>query len=281
MVGTGQLVERLRAKLSGDNNVNRVGVTEKGNSGRWTFIVRVSSDVGVIDYMAMSDKFAEIKRKAELGDVDAQLELADRLFDGDGIEQNKAKAIDLYKAAAEKGNSVAQFELAGIYEEGEHINGRDLEQALFWYGESAKAGYAPAQYALGTLYEEGAVVEKDLSQALHWFQLASDQGDADALKKLGDIFSQGLGVGVDETRAIDYYRKAAANGNIYAKAKLIQYGRKAGLSRYQLDKLKEDILVELGEGSKSRQIVKGVYIAISLLVLVAMVTVYLLYSWSQ
>lgn len=229
----------------------------------------------------MSDKFAEIKRKAELGDVDAQLELADCLFDGDGIEKNEDKAIELYKAAAEKGNSVAQFELAGIYEEGEHINGRDLEQALFWYRESAKAGYAPAQYALGTLYEDGGMVEKDLSQALHWFNLASGQGDADALKKLGDVFAQGLGVEADEIKAIDYYRKAAANENIYAKAKSIQYGRKSGLSRYQLDKLKEDILIELGEGGKSRQILKGVYIAISLLVLVAMVAGYLLYSWSQ
>ena len=63
------------------------------------------------------------------------------LYDrGDIVEKDKTKALDWFKAAAEKGLAVAQFNVGYAYHKG-----NDLEQALKWYEQALKNGYKQAQ----------------------------------------------------------------------------------------------------------------------------------------
>ncbi len=50
------------------------------------------------------------------------------------------KAVQWYEKAAAQGNTVAQYQLAEIYEKGEGIP-QDLKKARYYYEEAAKGKY--------------------------------------------------------------------------------------------------------------------------------------------
>ena len=65
----------------------------------------------------------------------------------------------------------------------------------------AEKGDPAAQYLLGTLYVEGKGVERDDTTAFTWFQRAANQGDARAQYNLGASYVEGAGVQKSETDA--------------------------------------------------------------------------------
>jgi TPR repeat protein len=46
---------------------------------------------------------------------------------GEGVPQNDAKAMDLYKKAANKGDSDAQYNIGVMYKKGEGVRRNDTE----------------------------------------------------------------------------------------------------------------------------------------------------------
>lgn len=89
---------------------------------------------------------------------------------------------------AEKGDNLAQVELATALENGEGIN-KDIELAVSWYCQAASRGSVDAQRSLGWIYATGKGVEKDDNLASYWLSRAAKSGDAYAgrlLKLIGD-----------------------------------------------------------------------------------------------
>jgi TPR repeat protein len=68
-------------------------------------------------------------------------------FNGIGTNVDNQKAFELYKKAANLGNSVAQYNLASMYES----DVKDIKQAIYWYKASACQGYPNARYRLESL----------------------------------------------------------------------------------------------------------------------------------
>jgi TPR repeat protein len=65
---------------------------------------------------------------------------------------------------------------------------QDYAEALRLYRLAAAQGYAMAQYNVGVMFENGEGVAQDRAEAVRWYRLAAAQGDADAtaaLKRLG------------------------------------------------------------------------------------------------
>ena len=85
--------------------------------------------------------FLSLMEEAKNGNTDAQIELGDRYFDGDGISKNIDLSIKWYKKAAEQGSADAQFELAVIYEDDEILfgNGR-VEEANIIFDKFGTVG---------------------------------------------------------------------------------------------------------------------------------------------
>ena len=83
--------------------------------------------------------------------------LAQRYENGDGgVEQDGARAMELYHEAAEKrGNSEAMNKLGTIYRLGELGVERDRTRALNYYRSASDAGCARASGRLATFYEYG------------------------------------------------------------------------------------------------------------------------------
>jgi len=59
---------------------------------------------------------------------------------------------------------------------------------------AAERGNAAAQYNLGVMYEDGRGVTRDDAQAAAWYRKAADQGDAVAKDNLRLMHEQGRGV---------------------------------------------------------------------------------------
>jgi len=66
------------------------------------------------------------------------------------VPQNPAQAARLFRAAAERGNALAQFELGRAYAEGRGLQ-EDRRQAVHWLSAAASAGLSAAADYLRTL----------------------------------------------------------------------------------------------------------------------------------
>ena len=111
------------------------------------------------------------RKAAELGDAQAQLELAELYQAGDGVPKDMDMAIKWYEKAAAQDHYEAQLALALHYLE-------DLdepEEALILLEKSAKQGNSTAQYRLGLLYLGEPPIAMDKLKAWHYFSLAADK----------------------------------------------------------------------------------------------------------
>ena len=99
--------------------------------------------------LVKSDKKAAkiLKRAVELGAVHAMIELG-RLYEtGSGIKLDKKKAERLYRAAVDRGDAVAQNNLAYLLD----TVGR-FEEAVRYYALSADQGQTFGEFNLGICY---------------------------------------------------------------------------------------------------------------------------------
>jgi len=79
---------------------------------------------------------------------------------GSGVDQDDTIAADWYRKAAVLGNLEAQLRLADCYRDGRGVP-RDMAQAAEWYRKAAEQGDLAAQATLGLLYSMGQGVSRD------------------------------------------------------------------------------------------------------------------------
>jgi TPR repeat protein len=102
----------------------------------------------------------------------------------DGVEainrRDYATALQLLRPLAENGNPDAQINLGNMYFDGNGVP-QDNTESVKWYLLAANQGSADAQIALGFLYEYGEAVPQDYVQAHKWFDLAGSNLYRDTL----------------------------------------------------------------------------------------------------
>lgn len=163
--------------------------------------------------------FEYFQEAAELGNVDAQYELASCFYFGRGTDENEESAVVWYRKAAESGHIKAQFQLAQCYFRGRGVE-KDEGIAVIWYGRAAEQGHAEAQCMLGVFYNHGTGVPKSESTAVIWYRKAAEQGYARAQRYLGVCYQHGTGVPKNETEAVTWHQKAADQGDPVAQCNL-------------------------------------------------------------
>jgi len=175
---------------------------------------------------------ASVLKAATAGVVKAQVEIANRYDVGrNGVEQDRAQALDWYRKAAVQGDANAQFSIGFIYAHGLGVQ-QDYAQALDWYKKAADQGEATAQVNVGRMYAEGLGVQKDDAQALIWYRKAAEQGGADAQESLGDIYRKGEGVPQDYAQALIWYHRAADQGEATAQFSIgVMYAHGLGVQQ--------------------------------------------------
>jgi hypothetical protein len=124
-------------------------------------------------------------------------------------EKAYAKAAELLRPLAEKGDAAAQFSLGTLYAEGKGVEQNDAT-AFLWFQRAANQGDAAAQYNVGASYAEGAGIGKSDVDAAKWFRRAADQGMAFAQLNLGLLYAAGNGVPQDNVESFKWLELAFA-----------------------------------------------------------------------
>lgn len=141
-------------------------------------------------------------------------------------EPNPDRALELYQAAAEKGNGRAMFALGSRFKSGKDVD-RDLGEAARWYKKAAELNYSGAaeeyQEVVDIRREEdnAAKLEKaktllagdKYAMAMELLAPLAEQENADAQLLLGECYFAGNGVEKNLDEAEKWFSKAVTNGN--------------------------------------------------------------------
>ena len=89
------------------------------------------------------------------------------------------KKADLHfneiKLAAAEGDADVQFELAGLYAEGEGGK-KNMAEAFKWYHKAAEQGHDSAQSKVGLSYQNGVGVRQNKLEAYIWLNISAENG---------------------------------------------------------------------------------------------------------
>lgn len=236
---------------------------------------------------AQTDPIASLQAAADQGVLAAELELARRYEEGDGLLQNFARAAEWYARAAEAGSAEAANRLGRLHHAGLGVpqdlpraialleraaesgradfvhdlalvletsasgNATTLERAAALYRQAAEAGHVEAAVSLGVLLQDGRGVDKDAAAAADLYRGAAEQGHARAQNNLGLLYVRGDGLAQDYGEAARLFKAAAAQGLPEALTNLgVLYENGFGVP--QSDEIAADLYRQGGEGERAR-----------------------------
>lgn len=95
---------------------------------------------------------------------------------------------------------------------------QDFAKALELYTKALDLGSVEAMSNMGMLYDNGAGVEQDYAKALEWYEKAVALGSKTGMNNIGVMYYFGNGVEQSYEKALEWCEKAAALGNKTAEA---------------------------------------------------------------
>ncbi len=149
---------------------------------------------------------------ADAGSTDAMTALGNMYRDSDGITGDDKQAFALFTTAAQQGNSNAQVNLGWMYESGRGVQ-RDDKKAFYWYAKAADQNNLTGISNLASMYAGGRGVDRDLKKAAALYRSAAVAGYPTAMDRLGEALRDGDGVDQDFAQAFDWFTKAADRKN--------------------------------------------------------------------
>ncbi len=233
------------AKTLADERVTRWASPDSGNQNIEPLVAALPPELPPF----APDELARLEREAAAGQPEALRTLARALAYGEGgLRQDDARAVELYRRAAEAGDREAMTALADHLHHGYGAK-RDLVAALSWRDraegrtrnriellveaaqqasfkredhafvelllrEAIALGSAEAKRALGGYLIEGRIVTKDVAAGLRLMEEAAEAGDVRAMTGLGLYYRQGTVVPADLPTAHRWRVRAAEAGDM-------------------------------------------------------------------
>ena len=155
---------------------------------------------------------AQLIRKAESGDPDAQY-LVGRLYrDGPVLIPDSVEAQYWFDQAAWQGMVAAQYALGQLYLT-DDAEVHDTELGIQWLEYAAHHGSDCAAYRLGKEYLKGEIVERDSAKAQEHLTQSAKTGNQFAQYALGKLYLERG----DKAEAHYWFTQSAARGNEYAQ----------------------------------------------------------------
>ncbi|WP_216186521.1 tetratricopeptide repeat protein [Verticiella alkaliphila] len=113
-------------------------------------------------------------------DGDYTFKLAQMVEKGIGVPADPARAVRLYRRAANEGSAAAASELAAMYKLGSGVE-QDVPRAVGLWQQAALAGDSAASYNLAVSYAERNDGPQDLAEAARWARRSAESGNAEAM----------------------------------------------------------------------------------------------------
>ena len=133
--------------------------------------------------------------------------------------EKDSAAIPYLLRAAEKELTEARTQLAMCYYHGRGVE-KDHHQAFHWAKLAAEDGSPRAQLYMGFLYEDGRVMERNMAEAIEWFTRAADGGNAAAMERMAYYCLTGEFIEEDTERGMELRMAAAERGDWDAQCNL-------------------------------------------------------------
>lgn len=165
--------------------------------------------------------WTELSQKGHAG---AQYELGQSYLQGQGVAKNPTKAYQLFKEAADGGQSDAQALVCHALAEGYVEVGipRVVKDSIFYCEKAARSGEFLAQFVLFKIYRYptfgGELANNE--NAFYWAEIASSNTSPGnfaswqrtMLYELGLMYFEGIGTKIDVSKAMMLYTKSAIMG---------------------------------------------------------------------
>jgi hypothetical protein len=172
---------------------------------------------------------------ASFGVVPDLFEMANRLYRGVGVPQDRRQAIAYYKEAADKGHAKARWNLATLYQLGDATPVNAAQNAAWYFGLAAQSGVGAPPETLRespkqqkqpkpkrestnapktALYDECVRADTEIERTKIDIMLV---GRAPDLFEMANRLYRGLGVPQDKRQAAAYYKRAADQGHAKAQ----------------------------------------------------------------
>lgn len=147
--------------------------------------------------------------------------LASCYLSGEGVEANVKKAFELYKKAAELGDSSAIYVVGNFYDLGtveEFI--KDDVQAVHWYKKAVEKEYPLAMFRLATMYAKGrGGLEKNHKEAVHLYRKAVASGINKAVPYLAALLRHDKSLETYKGEWLSWFLKINEDVELYDKEK--------------------------------------------------------------
>jgi TPR repeat protein len=156
-----------------------------------------------------------LDRSCGAGDLDACAKLGSRLADGDGVEQDAARAALLFDKACRGGDADSCTLLGMAYHKGVGV-AQNAGYAAAFFALACEKGGAARCGNIGLAYALGDGIEKDPRRAAGYFAEACDTGNVASCSSLGTAYSLGVGVKADQRRARALFERACSDDDAHA-----------------------------------------------------------------
>jgi len=187
--GEGQLdgsdAARAWASLRPDQEEQLLALADLGDTRSMLGLayMRLNPNEGRFDPKAAVDF---LTRAADAGSPEAQFELAKLYERGTGVQQDEARALELYRVAASQDFADAINDLGFMHYQGGLGLPADPGKALRYFERAADLRHPQAQFNFAALIDDGHIPSKGPADAAKYLYEALRSGSQDVLKLLSD-----------------------------------------------------------------------------------------------
>nr|XP_018909659.1 PREDICTED: protein sel-1 homolog 1-like [Bemisia tabaci] len=185
----------------------------------------------------MQDVFKILEDAANLGNINAKLQIGWSKLFGAHMKQNVTEARKIFEEVAAQNVPFAQMTLGFLYASGIGIQA-DQAKALVHYTFAALGGNTWARMALGYRYWSGATVHSSCERALDFYRLVSNKVASDVslsggptiqrVRLIEEAENVGYNTGMIENDLVEYYQLLAEKGDVKAQVVLGQLHYQGG-----------------------------------------------------
>ena len=207
------------------------------------FLTGLGGISGWYDHVELPRAFELLLQAAELGHIEAQINLGICFYFGWGTEINYDQAIALFTLGTKHNSPWAQFLLGRCYEKGRGVK-ISIDEAIALYRKAAEQGLRVACYRLGYYYTQELTnktegeseywyqqasetindneerifyfclnnthcLEPEMVDKFHWYLCAADAGVVHAQYDIGIYYYNGVGVEINKEKTAEWMKKAA------------------------------------------------------------------------
>ena len=144
--------------------------------------------------------------------------MASLYFEGNLVEEDVSKAIELYKKGVEENEKSAILDYGAVLLNGNKIPEKNTEKGIELMKKAAELRDGTAESNLSKYYFNGAAGEPDIEEAEKWARRAAEDHNAEMLNEIGVCYYNGdekLGIAVNKEKAYEIFSYSAKhNGSL-------------------------------------------------------------------